>query len=33
MVSVTAWDAPATRRASATATTGRSMALLGMQAQ
>jgi len=30
---VTAWRAPATLRASATATTGRSIALLGMQAQ
>jgi len=32
-VPVTASRAPATRRASATATTGRSIALLGMQAQ
>ena len=30
---VTAWNAPATRRASAAATTGRSIALLGMHAQ
>src|SRR6478672_7900786 len=30
---MTAWRAPATRRASLTATTGRSIALLGMHAQ